>query len=146
MDTDRHKQANSSRYIALDNSGGLYVGSLSSEPRESIDYWDGTDWRTITAQLEGEAPVLFDMVVDANDHLYIGGSFESVNHIAARNIPYWNGSVWNALGDGVNKQVNALGIDPGGDLYVVGLFTEAGGRRAQHMARWDGETWRAPGP
>ena len=86
------------------------------------------------------------MAVDANGQLYIGGSFESVNGIRARYIAYWDGSSWHALGDGVNKQVNALTFDPGGDLYAVGLFTEAGGLTAQHVARWDGETWHALGP
>lgn len=137
---------NTSGYIALDKSGVLYVGSLSSEPSGYIDYWDGTDWRTITAQLEGEAPAILDMAVDANGQLYISGSFESVNGIRARYIAYWDGSSWHALGDGVNKQVNALTFDPGGDLYAVGLFTEAGGLPAQHVARWDGERWHALGP
>jgi hypothetical protein len=124
----------------------LYVASISSEPDGSIDYWDGTDWRTITAQLAGEAPAILDMTVDANSHLYIGGSFESVNGIPARYIAYWEGNSWHALGDGVNQQVNALAFDPGGDLYAVGLFTEAGGLPANHFARWDGETWYALGP
>jgi hypothetical protein len=35
---------NTSGYIALDKSGGLYVSSLSSEPSGYINYWDGMDW------------------------------------------------------------------------------------------------------
>jgi hypothetical protein len=81
------------------------------------------------------------MAVDANGHLYIGGSFESVSGIPARHIAYWNGSSWHALGDGVNKQVDALAFDPGGELYAAGLFTEAGDVPVQHVARWDGKTW-----
>ncbi len=137
---------NTSRYIALDKSGGLYVGSLSSEPSGYINYWDGTDWRTITTQLGGEAPAIYDMAVGANGQLYISGSFESVSGIPARYIAYWDGSLWQALGEGVNKQVHALTFDPGGNLYAVGLFSEAGGRPAQHIASWDGDTWHALGP
>jgi hypothetical protein len=137
---------NTSGYIALDKSGGLYVGSLSSEPSGYINYWDGMDWSTIAAQLGGEAPAIYDMAVDANGYLYIGGSFESVNQIPARYIACWDGSWWHALGDGVNKQVNALAFDPVGDLYAVGLFTEADGRPAHHVARWDGATWHALEP
>jgi hypothetical protein len=136
---------NTSGYIALDKSGGLYVASLSSEPSGYIDYWDGTDWRTITAQLAGEAPAILDMAVDANGHLYIGGSFESVNGIPVQYIAYWDGSSWHALGDGVNQQVNALAFDPGGDLYAVGFFTEAGGLPANHVAQWDGKAWHMLG-
>lgn len=136
---------NTSGYIALDKSGGLYVGSLSSEPSGYINYWDGMDWSTIAAQLGGEAPAILDMAVDANDHLYIGGSFESVNGIPARYIAYWDGSSWHALGDGVNKQVNALAFDPSGELYAVGFFTEAGGLPANHVAQWDGKAWHMLG-
>lgn len=85
------------------------------------------------------------MAVDANNHLYIGGSFESVTGIPAWYIAYWDGSSWHALGDGFNKQVNALAFAPSGDLYAVGLFTEAGGLPAQHIAYWDGERWHALG-
>jgi hypothetical protein len=137
---------NTSGYLALDKSGGLYVSSLMSEPSGTIDYWDGTDWRTITAQLAGEAPAILDMAVDANGDLYIGGSFESVNGIPARYIAYWDGSSWHALGKGFNQQVNALAFDPSGDLYAVGFFIEADSLSAQHIAYWNGKTWHALGP
>jgi len=134
-----------SRNIALDKSGLLYASGPLNAPGGFVAYWDGTDWITITDQLEGEAPAIFDMVVDANRHLYIGGSFESVNGIPARNIAYWDGTLWHSLGDGVNRQVDALAFDPSGELYAVGFFTEAGDLAAQHVARWDGETWHALG-
>jgi hypothetical protein len=138
---------NTSLHLALDKSGRLYAGGqLDDGPRAFVVYWDGKDWITITNQLQGEAPAILDMVVDAKDHLYIGGSFESVSGIPARNIAYWDGSSWHTLGDGVNQQVNALAVDPDGDLYVAGLFTEAGSLPRQHIARWDGETWHALGP
>ncbi|HLO29298.1 MAG TPA: hypothetical protein VK249_09195, partial [Anaerolineales bacterium] len=137
---------NTSGYLALDKSGGLYVSSLTSEPNGYIDYWNGTNWRTITAQLGGDAPAIYDMTVDANGHLFIGGSFESINGIPAQYIAYWDGSSWHELGKGFNKQVNALAFDPGGDLYAAGLFTDAGGLPVPHIARWDGQTWHALGP
>jgi hypothetical protein len=137
---------NTSLHLALDKSGRLYASGQSSAPGAFIVCWDSTDWITIADQFKGEAPAVFDMAVDANDYLYIGGSFESLNGIPAPNIAYWDGSLWHALGDGVNKQVDALAFDPGGDLYAVGLFTEAGGLPVHHVARWDGETWHAPGP
>lgn len=132
--------------IALDKAEGLYASCTLDGPGAFIFHWDGTDWITITDRLEGEAPAIFDMAVDANGHLYIGGSFESVSGIPARNIAYWDGSLWHALGDGVNKDVDAHAVDASGELYLVGLFTEAGGLPVQHAARWDGETWHTLGP
>ena len=85
------------------------------------------------------------MAVGRDDHLCIGGSFESVNAIPARHIACWDGNSWQALGDGVNERVNALAFDPNGELYAVGYFTEAGGLPVDHAARWDGEAWHALG-
>ena len=85
------------------------------------------------------------MAVDANDQLYIVGTFESVNDIPARYIAYWDGSLWHALEEGVNKQVDALAFDPSGQLYTVGFFSEAGGLPANHVAQWDGKAWHMLG-
>lgn len=130
-------------HLALDKDEGLYASCRWSEPGEPIFYWDGTDWMTISEQLEGEAPAVYDMAVDGNGHLYIGGSFDSVSGIPARNIAFWDGDLWYALGDGVNERVNALAFDSSGELYIVGFFSEAGGQPAYHAAMWDGEAWHA---
>jgi hypothetical protein len=132
--------------IAWDEAGGLYASCTGSEAGAFIFYWDGADWTTIADQLQGEAPYVADMAVDQNSQLYIGGSFDSVSGIPARNIAYWDGNAWHALGDGVNGQVYALAYDPGGGLYAAGSLTEAGGLTVQHVARWDGQTWHALGP
>jgi trimeric autotransporter adhesin len=66
---------NTTQSIALDKSGFLYAYDQSNV----IAYWDGTDWTTIADQLGGEAPAVYDMAVDKNGQLCIGGSFESVS-------------------------------------------------------------------
>jgi hypothetical protein len=137
---------NTSLHLALDKAGLLYAAGQLNTPGGFIASWDGTDSIIIADRLEGEAPAVFDIAVDANGHICIGGSFESVNDTPARNIACWDGSSWHALGDGVNERVNALAFDPSGDLFAVGYFTEAGGLPANHVARWDGETWYALGP
>jgi hypothetical protein len=131
--------------LAVDKSGGLFASCTWSEPGELVFHWDGRVWTTISNQLEGEAPAIFGMAVDADGRLYIGGSFDSVNGVPARNVAAWDGSSWHALGNGVDKVVNALTVSPGGDPYVVGPFTEVGGLPGQYVARWDGESWRALG-
>ncbi len=134
------------RSLALDKAGGLYASCIHGEAGELIFYWDGTDWTIITEQLQGEAPTVYDLVVDERGHLYIGGSFDSVSGIPARNIAYWDGDVWHALGEGVNGQVYALAFDPSAGLYAAGFLMEAGGLPVHHVARWDGGTWHALGP
>ena len=129
-------QLNTTQSITLDKSGRLYAYSQSNV----IAYWDGTDWITIADQFGGDAPAVYDMAVDRNGQLCIGGSFEAVNNIPARYIACWDGDSWHALGEWVNERVNALAFDPNGTLYAVGFFTEAGGLPVDHAARWDGET------
>ena len=134
------------RSLALDKAGGLYANCIRSEAGELIFYWDGTDWITITDQLQGEGPTLYDLAVDEKGHLYIGGSFDAVSGIPARNIASWDGNVWHALEEGVNGQVYALAFDPGGELYAAGFLMEAVGLPEHPVTRWDGETWHALGP
>jgi hypothetical protein len=131
------------RSLVLDKSGRLFVAGESSAGGGFIAYWDHSDWITITAQFEGEAPGVYDMAVDQNGPLCIGGEFTSVSSIPARNVACWDGRSWYPLGSGVNERVFALAFGPGGELYAAGYFTEAGGLPAYHAARWDGEKWHA---
>ena len=134
------------RNLALGEAGGLYASCIWSEAGEFIFHWDGTDWTTLTDRLDGEAPYVADMAVDANGHLYVGGSFDSVSGVPARKIAYWDGSSWHALGEGFDQPVNALAVAPGGELFAVGAFISAGDLPVHYVARWDGETWHALGP
>jgi hypothetical protein len=82
--------------IALDKAGCLYASCRWSEPGELIFYWGGMDWITITNQLGGEAPAVYDMAVDKNNRLCLGGLFTSVSSIPARHIACWDGNSWHA--------------------------------------------------
>ena len=132
----------SAQILSVEKSGRLYAYSQAN----IIAYWNGTHWTTIADQLGGEAPAVYDMAVDENGLLCIGGSFESVNGIPARHIACWNGGAWQALREEANERVNALAFGPGGDLFAVGFFTEAGGLSTYHIARWDGKIWHVLGP
>lgn len=134
------------RNLALDKAGGLYATCVRGEGGEPIFYWDGAEWTTVSDRLQGEAPAVYDLAVDENGHLYIGGSFDSVSGVRARDIAYWDGTSWHALGEGIRGQVYALAFDPAGELYAAGLLLGAGGQYAGIVARWDGQTWQALGP
>jgi len=58
---------NISLHLALDKSGHLYAAGQLNKPGGYIVSWDGTDWITITDRLEGEAPAVLDIAVDANE-------------------------------------------------------------------------------
>ncbi|MFN0137033.1 MAG: immunoglobulin domain-containing protein [Phycisphaerae bacterium] len=80
-----------------------------------------------------------------NDQIYIGGEFLSgPGGVAADRIAQFDGTNWNALGDGVDAAVRD--IQPiGTDVFVVGDFQNAGGAPAARVARWDGSAWNAVG-
>jgi hypothetical protein len=76
--------------------------------------------------------------------LYAGGYFTTAGGVPANCIAKWNGSVWSALGSGMDDVVPALVVS-GTDLYAGGYFTTAGGVPANHIAKWNGSAWSALG-
>jgi hypothetical protein len=48
-----------------------------------IGHGDRTRWTTIADRLAGEVPGVFDMAVDADNNLCVGGSFNSIVNTAA---------------------------------------------------------------
>lgn len=71
--------------------------------------------------------------------LYVGGEFERVGNVLARNIARWDGQRWHSLGDGenngVNRAVTALLAD-GDSLFVGGQFDHAGALVTNNLAIW----------
>lgn len=79
--------------------------------------------------------------------LYVGGRFNSVGSVIARNIAQWDGSAWRGLGmgpeNGVDGRVRDLMAD-GENMMVAGEFLRAGVREAVGLAEWTTATdsWR----
>ena len=66
-------------------------------------------------------------VAVSGSNVYVGGAFtDAGGNPNADRIARWDGSAWQALGDGVNGTVSAIAVS-GTDLYVGGWFTDAGG-------------------
>jgi hypothetical protein len=76
--------------------------------------------------------------------VYIAGEFTSVDGIAVNYIAEWNGTSWQAMGNGINGYGENL-IADAGLIYEVGKFTTAGTVAAQNVAVWDGSAWAALG-
>ncbi len=76
--------------------------------------------------------------------IYVGGRFSQAGGLSRANIAKWNGSGWDALGNGTSEVVFAITTyDDGGgnDLYVGGYFAYAGLTAVNNIARWDGSSW-----
>jgi uncharacterized delta-60 repeat protein len=89
---------------------------------------------------EGVNGEVLAVVVQDDGRIVIGGRFSAVNGIVRNNIARLNadGTLDRSFAeqDGVNGQVNALVIQPGGDIVVGGAFTQAGRREIENLARF----------
>ncbi len=87
----------------------------------------------------------------ATNGIYVGGVFNAMNGVPANGIAYFDGTNWNALGDGLIDGaspgiVRAVYAD-GNEVYVAGEFTHAGSTEANNIAVWNTNTeeWSAVG-
>jgi trimeric autotransporter adhesin len=124
----------------------LYVAGnfnlAGGQPARRIAKWDGNQWSPLGSGIHisnQEIHNYFALAVAGGD-LYLGGLFQRVGDVSARNIARWDGSTWSRLGAGVDGHVTALAVS-GGDLYVAGGFRSAGGKTVNNIAKWDGTTW-----
>lgn len=75
--------------------------------------------------------------------LYIGGQFDSINNVPAKNIAKWDGTKWTAVGIGSEEMPSAMEVFKG-DLYITGKF-DFGNDNYDKIAKWDGEKLTRPG-
>src|SRR5690606_21474677 len=126
------------------------AGTVSSDKgRARVMKWDGDTWTQIGGYFTGGlyGPACTAIAFDRDGNLYAGGTFTAVEGHAAGYVARWNGSAWEALGDGLSSEARAApgvpspGRDAEGALYAGGDFNQPAGAPANHVARWDGTAW-----
>ena len=142
------------------NGSNLYVGGLftlaSGLMVNHIAQWNGSVWSALSNGVNDNVTAL---VVNGSD-LFVGGVFTQAcgnaacnsSNLTVNHIAQWNGSVWSALGSGVNNNVDTLAAS-GSNLYAGGTFNEVCGNAAcnsgnltvNRIAQWNGSTWSALG-
>ena len=132
--------------IEIDGDGMLYAGG--AELSGGLFQWDGQVWSSFGAQYDG---TVLDILDAGNGQLYVGGDFPTVmqpdnSTLAAARVALWNGTQWEALGNGFNNDVNSLSLDASGNLYAGGLFTGSsdGATGFHYVAQWNG-AWQPVG-
>jgi len=138
--------------LAFDSySGNIYVGGdLAFLGGQYFAAWNGSDWITNCPGADAAVRAIAigssgDVYVGANFHVVVGGDGSLISQLRLNCIAKWNGSVWSALGQGLNDGVNAIAIDGSGNVYVGGKFRMVGGIYVNHIAKWDGSAWSALG-
>ncbi|MCV6638084.1 hypothetical protein [Candidatus Albibeggiatoa sp. nov. NOAA] len=84
-------------------------------------------------------------VLHDDNNIYVAGHFTSDGDTQLNYIAKWNGTNWEALGDGFNATVYALTLDIEGNLIASGEFSSSGSKPLSHIAKWDGDSWEALG-
>jgi hypothetical protein len=125
-------------------TGGWFI-TAGQVPAQNIAKWNGVAWSALGSGIDLSGVFALAVFDDGGGRaLYAGGSFATAGGVPAKNIAKWNGSIWSALGSGVNSDVRALAaVDDGfsSSLCAGGQFTVAGGFVAKHVAKWDGSSW-----
>src|SRR2546421_12753758 len=120
----------------------LLFGVACAFAAEGDEFWDG---KFGSPGINGYGAGAFAIIENA---VFLGGSFTTIDGVAATNIAKWDGKTWVPLGPGLGT-----GIVDGpvaltycqGWLYAGGTFTNAGPLPVLNVARWDGTNWSAQG-
>jgi len=146
--------------LAFDSQGNLYAGGsfrdIGGIAALRIARWNGSQWQALGTGLgyNGNAwNMVKAIAISPEGQVYAGGVFASSGSTTVNNIARWDGSNWNALGQGVvdsSPSVNALTFDAAGNLYATGQFnwakaTNGTSLQVYSVARWNGSAWSGLG-
>lgn len=126
----------------LELDGELFANGYWSG-QQTLGRWNGTDFVPLGTGVSGAVQILYGLGSYQGDPV-MGGSYTTVNGVAANNVARWNGSIWQPLGTGTSGSVFAV-HEMGGHLFVGGTFISAGGVTVNNVAKWNGTTWSALG-
>jgi len=101
--------------------------------------WDGSAWNAVGT---GANSSVLEIAVSADNILYLGGGFTTIDGVSAAYIAQYNGTAFSSLGTGLNAACNSVVVALDGMLYVGGNFTSAGGiTLTDRIAKWNGASW-----
>jgi len=125
-------------------AGGDFITDGGFEFFYHIARWDGDVWSGVAGGMSGgywPAVTTFRLF---DGKLIVGGQFLEGGGIPAPHIASWVGSNWEAVGDGTDDWVHALG-EFQGCLVAGGAFNTAGGEETSRLAQWNGSAWSGYG-
>ncbi len=148
------------RGLNLGPGAALYAGVRLAAPQQdvaAVARWDGAAWVVLGA-LTGGSPQFLPGVRDlavhdwgAGPRLVVGGRFQEVGGVGARNVASFDGIMWSPMGAGLPG--SSIVVDYCSDLHEFDIdgagpgptrLIAAGGFQSLVRA-WDGTTWIAFG-
>jgi hypothetical protein len=131
----------------------IVAGSFSTMggiPANNIARFDGASWHALgdgpQNGLTGSIGYAFALTLKVvGDRVIVGGFFDSAGGTPAVNVAAWNGSTFDALGDGLAAGVFYEGVfnitEHRGEILAAGDFTQSGAVSLAGVARFDGTSW-----
>lgn len=119
--------------------GRLLVGgnyTLADGSSSDLAAWDGESWSGVAEISPQQDGAVWCVRPQPDGGLVIGGRFEAVDGIPARNLAQFIRGGWQPFGRGVVGHVVDAAVVGGGDLMVVGSIEWAGGHRSSGVALW----------
>ncbi|MCL5950551.1 MAG: hypothetical protein M1132_02345 [Chloroflexi bacterium] len=140
-------------------AGNLYAaggfGIAGETVASNIALYTRSSWSALASGdgLNAYGNQVHAAVADGQGDVYVGGLFNTAGKVVTSNIAKWNGGAWEALGNGVHGEVNALAIDSAGNVFAGGsldyncvdLMCISPGPNVNHIARWNGSSWSGLG-
>jgi hypothetical protein len=126
--------------VATDSEDNVYVGGPFTNLGDDADAdrfakWDGSSWADVGGAFSAAVNAI---LVWPDDSIYVLGSFTTIDSTSYARVARWNGTAWEALGDGIpDDHGYALARGYDGLLYAGGGFTTA-------LAIWNGASWASP--
>jgi hypothetical protein len=129
--------------------GGIFENA-GDNPCQSLAAWNTRtqQWECFASNISGGLQVVFSLYRDGDD-LYVCGSFDSIENVAASGLAKYNLRTrsWQGLGRFEQLDDSLFGgpaidavVKVGESLYAIGGFTHVDGKRAVGIARYDLQT------
>jgi hypothetical protein len=124
--------------------GRLIVGGrftmIDGVSASRVAAFDGSTWTSLGAGAVGGSPVtqLLNATV-YNGKLYVGGIFDQMDGVSAKNVAVWDGTQWNSVGNGIDEEVGSF-VEYEGKLIIGGYFNNFDTlTNVGHLVAWDGQ-------
>lgn len=137
----------------FNNSSLLIGGTFNSAGGISCNglvLWNGSDWVDLfKGKRNGVLSLVYDMAIDENNLLYVGGAFVKTGDKPSRGLSVWNGDEWVGCNKGLDPPAVVYSVKTHvTDAYFTGWFFGADSVKLNNVAKWIGneKRWEPIGP
>jgi hypothetical protein len=139
--------------VGIVYNGNLVVsgGYVPVYPSQYIVQWNGSSWQPLGSGFASHnGSYNPSALIIYNGNLIAGGMFDNAGGQSVRSVAQWNGTSWQALGNGISNSlsnytkawVDAMTVY-NGNLIVGGNFKYAGSSVVNCIGQWNGSSWQS---